>query len=104
MTKFGDMMRQAQALQEKLARLQEEAGKKTVEASAGGGMVTVVANGKQEIVSIKIDPEVVNSQEVEMLQDLILAAVNEARRKAQELMAEQMKALTGGIQIPGLFP
>ena len=104
MTKFGDMMKQAQALQEKLARLQEEAGKKTVEATAGGGMVTVVANGKQEIVSIKIDPEVVNRAEVEMLQDLILAAVNEARRKAQELMAEQMKTLTGGIQIPGLFP
>ncbi|MBI3611563.1 MAG: YbaB/EbfC family nucleoid-associated protein [Nitrospirae bacterium] len=104
MTKFGDMMKQAQALQEKLARLQEEAGKKTVEATAGGGMVTVVANGRQEIVSIKIDPEVVNPKEVEMLQDLILAAVNEARRKAQELMAEQMKALTGGIQIPGLFP
>ncbi|HUK56664.1 MAG TPA: YbaB/EbfC family nucleoid-associated protein [Nitrospiria bacterium] len=104
MTKFGDMMRQAQALQEKLARLQEEAGKKTVEATAGGGMVTVVANGRQEIVSIKIDPEVVNPQEVEMLQDLILAAVNEARRKSQELMAEQMKTLTGGIQIPGLFP
>lgn len=104
MTKFGDMMRQAQALQEKLARLQEEAGQKTVEATAGGGMVTVVANGRQEIVSIKIDPEVVNPQEVEMLQDLILAAVNEARRKAQDLMAEQMKTLTGGIQIPGLFP
>jgi DNA-binding YbaB/EbfC family protein len=104
MTKFGDMMKQAQALQEKLARLQEEAGKKTVEATAGGGMVTVVANGKQEILSIKIDPEVVNPAEVEMLQDLILAAVNEARRKSQELMAEQMKALTGGIQIPGLFP
>jgi DNA-binding YbaB/EbfC family protein len=97
-------MRQAQALQEKLARLQEEAGQKTVEATAGGGMVTVVANGRQEIVSIKIDPEVVNPQEVEMLQDLVLAAVNEARRKAQELMAEQMKTLTGGIQIPGLFP
>jgi DNA-binding YbaB/EbfC family protein len=104
MTKFGDMMKQAQALQEKLARLQEEAGKKTVEATAGGGMVTVMANGKQEIVSIKIDPEVVNPNEIEMLQDLILAAVNEARRKAQELMAEQMKSLTGGIQIPGLFP
>jgi DNA-binding YbaB/EbfC family protein len=104
MTKFGDMMRQAQALQEKLARLQEEAGKTTIEATAGGGMVTVVANGRQEIVSIKIDPEVVNPNEVEMLQDLILAAVNEARRKAQELMAEQMKSLTGGIQIPGLFP
>ncbi|MEK6684607.1 MAG: YbaB/EbfC family nucleoid-associated protein [Nitrospirota bacterium] len=104
MTQFGDMMKQAQALQEKLARLQEEAGKKMVEATAGGGMVTVVANGKQEVVSIKIDPEVVNPGEVEMLQDLILAAVNEARRKAQELMTEQMKALTGGIRIPGLFP
>lgn len=104
MAKFGDMMKQAQVLQEKLARLQEEAGKRTVEATSGGGMVTVVANGKQEIISIKIDPEVVNPNEVEMLQDLILAAVNEARRKAQELMTEQMKALTGGIQIPGLFP
>ena len=101
---FGDMMKQAQALQEKMARLQEEAGKKTVEASAGGGMVVVVANGKQEIVSIRIDPEVVNPGEVEMLQDLILAAVNEARRKAQELMAEDMKSLTGGLQIPGLTP
>jgi nucleoid-associated protein EbfC len=104
MTKFGDMMKQAQVLQEKLARLQEEAGKKTVEATAGGGMVTVVANGKQEILSIKIDPEVVNTNEIEMLQDLILAAVNEARRKAQELVADQMKSMTGGIQIPGLFP
>ena len=101
---FGDMMKQAQALQEKMARLQEEAGKKTVEASAGGGMVVVVANGKQEIVSIRIDPEVVNPAEVEMLQDLVLAAVNEARRKAQELMAEDMKSLTGGLQIPGLTP
>jgi len=104
MTKFGDMMKQAQVLQEKLARLQEEVGKKTVEATAGGGMVTVVANGKQEILSIKIDPEVVNANEIDMLQDLILAAVNEARRKAQELVADQMKSMTGGIQIPGLFP
>jgi DNA-binding YbaB/EbfC family protein len=101
---MNDLMKQAQVLKERLARLQEEAAKKTVEATAGGGMVTVVANGKQEIVSIKIDPEVVNPQEVEMLQDLILAAVNEARRKAQELLAEEMKSLTGGIQIPGLFP
>lgn len=102
MAKFGDMMKQAQALQERLARLQEEAGKKTVEGTAGGGMVVAVANGRQEILSIKIDPEVVNREEVEMLQDLVLAAVNEARRKAQELMAEEMKGLTGGIQIPGL--
>lgn len=103
MNKFGDMMKQAQALQAKLVRLQEEAAKKTVEASAGGGMVVVVANGKQEIISIKIDPEVVDSKEIEMLQDLILSAVNEARRKALELMAEEMKSLTGGLPMPGLF-
>ena len=103
MTQFGDMMKQAQVLQEKLARLQDEAGKKMVEASAGGGMVVVVANGKQEIISIKIDPEVVDPQEVEMLQDLILAAVNEAKRKAQEVVAEDMKSLTGGMGIPGMF-
>ena len=104
MPQFNDMIRQAQLLQEKLAKVQEEAAKKTVEATAGGGMVTVVANGKQEILSIKIDPEVVNPNDVDMLQDLILAAVNEARRRAQELMADQMKAITGGLQIPGLFP
>ncbi len=104
MPRFNDMIRQAQLLQEKLAKVQEEAAKKTVEATAGGGMVTVVANGKQEILSIKIDPEVVNPNDVDMLQDLILAAVNEARRRAQELMADQMKAITGGLQIPGLFP
>lgn len=101
--KFNDMMRQAQALQEKLAKVQDELAKKTVEASAGGGMITVVANGKQEIVSIRIDPEVVNPQEVEMLQDLVLAAVNEAQRKAQAMMAEEMRAITGGMQLPGLF-
>lgn len=101
--KFNDMMRQAQALQEKLARAQEELAKKTVEASAGGGMVTVVANGKQEIISIRIEREVVNPQEVEMLQDLVLAAVNEAQRKAQAMLAEEMRSITGGMQIPGLF-
>ncbi|SRR3990172_4498183 len=104
MPRLNDLMKQAQLLQERLSKLQEEAAKKTVEATAGGGMVTVVANGKQEIISIKIDPEVVNPKDVEMLQDLILAAVNEARRKAQELLAEEMKGLTGGFQIPGLFP
>jgi nucleoid-associated protein EbfC len=103
MPKFSDLMKQAQVLQDKLSKIQEEAGKKTVEATAGGGMVTVVANGRQEILSIKIDPEVVNPQDVEMLQDLILAAVNEARRQAQEMMTADMKGLTGGIPIPGLF-
>ncbi len=100
---FGDIMRQAQAFQEKLMKLQEEAGKKTVEASSGGGMITVVANGRQEILAVKIDPEVIKSGDVEMLQDLILAAVNEAIKKAQAMMAEEMKGVTGGLQIPGLF-
>ncbi|MCI0525967.1 MAG: YbaB/EbfC family nucleoid-associated protein [Nitrospira sp.] len=100
---FGDIMRQAQAFQEKLMKLQEEAGKKTVEASSGGGMITVVANGRQEILAVKIDPEIIKSGDVEMLQDLIIAAVNEAIKKAQAMMAEEMKGVTGGLQIPGLF-
>lgn len=100
---FGDIMKQAQQMQEQLAKLQEEAGKKTVEASAGGGMVTVVANGKQEILSVKIDPEVFSGNDRAMLEDLLTAAVNEALRKARDLMAEEMKTLTGGLQIPGLF-
>ncbi|HEX9757670.1 MAG TPA: YbaB/EbfC family nucleoid-associated protein [Nitrospiria bacterium] len=100
---FGDIMKQAQAMQEKMMKVQEEVAKKQVEASSGGGMVTVVANGKQEILSIKIDPEVVDPKDVEMLQDLIVAAVNEAQKKAQEMMAEEVKGLTGGLKIPGLF-
>jgi len=100
---LGNFMKQAQAMQEKMAKVQEEISKKKVEASSGGGMVTVVANGKQEVLSIRIDPEVVDQKDVEMLQDLIVAAVNEAQKKAQELMAEEMKGLTGGLNIPGLF-
>jgi nucleoid-associated protein EbfC len=100
---FGDIMKQAQQMQEQLAKLQEEAGKKTVEASAGGGMVTVVANGKQEVLSVKIDPEVFSGNDRAMLEDLLIAAVNEALRKARDLMTEEMKTLTGGLQIPGLF-
>ena len=96
-------MRQAQAFQEKLMKLQEEAARKTVEASAGGGMVTVVANGRQEILTIKIDPEIIKAGDLEMLQDLITAAVNEALKKAQAIIAEEMKGVTGGLQIPGLF-
>ena len=80
---LGDMMRQAQALQEKMAKAQEEAGKKTVEAGAGGGMVTVLANGRQEIVSIRLDRQVVNPDDLDMLQDLILAATNEALKKSR---------------------
>jgi len=100
---FGDIMKQAQQMQERLAKLQEEAGKKTVEASAGGGMVTVVANGKQEILSVKIDPEVFSGNDRAMLEDLLVAAVNEALRKSRDIVAEEMKTLTGGLQIPGLF-
>ncbi len=100
---LGDMMRQAQALQEKMAKVQEEVGGKTVEAASGGGMVTVVANGRQEIISIKMDPQAVNPQDIEMLQDLVLAAINEALKKSKELMADEMKGLTGGVNIPGMF-
>jgi DNA-binding YbaB/EbfC family protein len=99
---LGDIMREAQKLQTKMAEIQEEAKKKTVEATAGGGMVTVVANGAMEIVSIKIEKEVVNPDDVEMLQDLIIAAVNEALRRAQEMVNSEMSKLTGGLQLPGL--
>lgn len=104
MTKgFGNLLKQAQQIQTRIAKLQEEMAGKTVEASSGGGMVAVVMNGKQEIVSLRIDPEVVNRDDVEMLQDLITAAFNEAIRKSQEMMTEEMKKITGGISIPGLF-
>jgi DNA-binding YbaB/EbfC family protein len=102
--KFGDMMRQAQKLQSEIQKIQEELEDRTVEASAGGGMVTVVANGKQDIVSIKIDPEVVSRDDVEMLEDLIVAAVNESRKRAQELVMGEISKVTGGLGIPpGLF-
>lgn len=97
------LMRQVQKMQKKMAKLQEELAEKTVEATVGGGMVTAVANGRQEIVSIKIDPEVVNPEDVEMLQDLVVAAVNEALRRSQEMVQEEMSKITGGLKIPGLF-
>ena len=100
---FGNILKQAQQMHTKIAQLQEEMAGKTVEASSGGGMVNVVINGKQEILSIRIDPEVVNRVDIEMLQDLIVAAVNEAIRKSQEMMTEEMKKITGGLNIPGLF-
>ncbi|MFQ5598197.1 MAG: YbaB/EbfC family nucleoid-associated protein [Nitrospiria bacterium] len=100
---LGGFMKQAQALQERMAKLQEEAAQKIIDASAGGGMVTVQVNGRQQVLSIKIDPEVVGTEDIEMLQDLILAAVNDGLRKSQELMAEEMKGMTGGLNIPGLF-
>ncbi len=99
---LGDIMREAQKLQAEMQRMQAEAKTKTVEASAGGGMVTVVANGGGEIVSIKIEKDVVNPDDVEMLQDLILAASNEALRRAQQMVNDEMAKLTGGLKLPGL--
>lgn len=104
--KFGDMgkmMKQVQKMQADMAKMQEDLKEMTVEATVGGGVVRVVATGKQEIREIKIDPEVVNAEDVEMLEDLVLAAVNEALRKSTELQAEEMAKITGGIKIPGLF-
>jgi len=99
---FGNMMKEAQKLQQQMMAMQEEVGRRKVEATAGGGMVTVEANGKQEIVSIKIDPEVVNREDVQMLEDLVLAASNEALRKSREMMQQELGKLTGGLRIPGL--
>ncbi|MDI6808560.1 MAG: YbaB/EbfC family nucleoid-associated protein [Candidatus Eisenbacteria bacterium] len=103
MKNFASIMKQAQKMQEKMNELQAQLETKIVESSAGGGMVKVTANGRQEIVSIKIDPEVVSKDDVEMLEDLILSAVNEARRKADELAKEEMARLTGELGLPGLF-
>jgi hypothetical protein len=95
-------MKQAKKLQERMTSLQNELALRTVEASAGGGMVSVLVNGKHELVSLKIEKEVINPEDVDMLQDLIMAAVNEGMRKAQEMAAAEMAKLTGGINIPGL--
>ncbi len=99
---MGDMMKQVAKMQQKMEEVQNELAAKEVEGSAGGGMVKVKANGKQEILSIKIEKEVVNPDDVEMLEDLILSAVNQAREKAAELQSQSMSALTGGLNIPGL--
>ncbi len=102
---FGNMMKQIKLMQQKMQKIQEELAEKQVEGSAGGGMVTAIVNGKQELLEIKIDKEVVDPDDVEMLQDLIVAAVNQALKKSQEMMNEEMAKLTGGlgINIPGLF-
>ncbi len=99
---MADILKQAQALQSKLTELQAEAERKTVEASSGGGMVTAVVNGKLQVLSIRIDPQVLSADDREMLQDLVTAAVNEAIRRAQQMMAEAMSRVTGGLKIPGL--
>lgn len=103
MANFGNIMKQAKKLQERMAKLQQELETRTVEASAGGGMVSVVVNGKFELVSLKIEKDVVNPEDVDMLQDLITAAVNEGIRKAQEMASSEMAKVTGGMSIPGLM-
>jgi len=100
---MGGLMKQAQKMQNRIMQLQEELGAKTVEGSAGGGMVTVVANGKQEVLSIRIEAEVVDPEDVDMLQDLVLAAVNEALNRSREMVSSEMAKITGGMNIPGLM-
>ena|SRR5690554_3909231 len=100
---MNKLMKQAQQMQAKMAKMQEELKEKTTEASAGGGVVKVVVNGKQELLDIKIDPEAVDPDDVEMLEDLILAAVNEGMREMQDMVQEEMNKVTGGLNIPGMF-
>lgn len=100
---LGNIMKQAQLMQQKMARMQQELEGRQVEASAGGGMVTAVVNGKQQLVSLTIEQSVVDPEDVEMLQDLVIAAVNEGIKKSQEMVQEEMAKLTGGMNIPGLF-
>lgn len=97
---MGKMMKQMQKLQAQMAQLQEELAQRTVEASAGGGAVTVKVNGENEVLEVKIDPDVVDPEDVEMLEDLVLAATNEALRLAREMVAEEMGKLTGGLNLP----
>ena len=102
MPNMGNIMKQAQQFQAKMAKLQEELGERTVETTAGGGMVAVVANGRQEVVSIRIDPEVVDPEDVDMLQDLIQATVNDALNRSREMVNEEMGKLTAGMNLPNI--
>jgi DNA-binding YbaB/EbfC family protein len=97
------IMKQAQKMQAQMAKVQEELAGETVEGSAGGGMVTVTANCQGDVVGVKIDPEVLGDEDAEMVEDLVLAAVNEALRRSKELAAEKMGRVTGGLGMPGLF-
>jgi DNA-binding YbaB/EbfC family protein len=103
MKNIGDLMKQAQKLQSRMLQMQEELGERTVTAQAGGGMVEAVANGRQELLQLKIDPEVVSPEDVEMLQDLVKAAVNEALARAKEMVSQEMAKLTGGFNLPGMM-
>ncbi|MGL4721802.1 MAG: YbaB/EbfC family nucleoid-associated protein [Desulfovibrionaceae bacterium] len=100
---MNNLLKQAQAMQSKMVKLQEELARKSVESSSGGGMVTVVVNGEHELLSIAIDPALVESQDIQMLEELVLLAVNDGQRKAQEMIEQEMGGITGGMNIPGLF-
>ncbi len=97
------MLKQAQQLQKRMAQMQEELESRTVEASAGGGVVTAVVSGKMHVESITIDPDAVDPEDVELLQDMVLAAVNDGLENAQEMVGKEMSSLTGGLKIPGLM-
>jgi DNA-binding YbaB/EbfC family protein len=101
---MGNLLKQAQEMQARMAKIQEQLGQKTVEGSAGGGMVQVTVSGQFELTAVKIEPAVINAQEKEMLEDLILAAVNDGMRKARDMVSAEMSKLTGGLKIPGLMP
>jgi len=103
MGNMSNMLKQAQKLQEEMMKAQEELKSRTVEASAGGGAVQVVVNGKNELLELKIKPEAVDPEDVEMLEDLVKAAVNEGLRKVEEMVSSEMGKLTSGLKIPGLF-
>ncbi len=100
---LGNIMKQAQQMQQKIARVQQELEGREVEATSGGGMVTAVVNGKQQLLNLKIEKDVVDPEDVDMLQDLVSAAVNEAIKKSQEMMQEEMGKVTGGMNLPGMF-
>ncbi|GMK42445.1 nucleoid-associated protein [Paenibacillus sp. CCS19] len=103
MTNMQHMMKQVKKMQEQMLKAQEQLGTKTIEGTAGGGVVTVQVNGHKQILSINIKPEVVDPEDIEMLQDLVMTAVNDALAKAEELANEDMSKYTGGLKIPGLF-
>lgn len=103
MRNMNDILRQAQVMQGKIARLQEEMATKTYDAASGGGMVKVTVSGKQELLKLTIEPQALEGGDVEMLQDLIIAAVSEAMRIARESMEREMTAISGGIKLPGMF-
>jgi DNA-binding YbaB/EbfC family protein len=100
---IADMMKQARQVQERMATVQEELGTRMVTGTAGGGMVTATVNGRGELVGLAVEKDIVNPEEVQMLQDLIVAAVNDGARKAAELGKSEMSKLTGGLNIPGMF-